>query len=210
MFVWSKKERTMVDDWRVSGIATDIFFAPDTFESLDDFSGRAAFYASAEALEPIHADLLIQDVSFSVAEHLQLESHIGESFGVLALGMAPLTADISSVMPLCEGNPSRVNMLDAYVNRLRVSAVARTGVLPQRRCADAVMGLALTGMRLSYDTHMPGAALLNMSAVVFSVHVGTLFWDFEHGKLRNRLGISSSDTSGEAVEREASNGGGQG
>ena len=71
----------MVDDWRVSGIATDIFFAPDTFESLDDFSGRAAFYASAEALEPIHADLLIQDVSFSVAEHLQLESHIGESSG---------------------------------------------------------------------------------------------------------------------------------
>lgn len=39
----------MADDWRVSGIATDIFFAPDTFESLDDFSGRAAFYASAEA-----------------------------------------------------------------------------------------------------------------------------------------------------------------
>lgn len=103
-----------------------------------DFSGRAAIIYKDELA---NIDLVIHHVNFSYSENHQVTPHMGDTFNTVFFGKAPLEINVQATLPDSLENFGKTNLMDAYKNYYRATAVARTGIAPTLRCK----GMNFTG-----------------------------------------------------------------
>ena len=82
-------------------------------------------------------------------------------------------------------NYGKQYLVDCYKNRLRLSAVARTGNVPVLRCLDSVYTGPVTGMQLSESGAQEDVLIVTFTMLVLSLNVslnGSLVtFDYLHG-----------------------------
>ena len=161
---------------------SDALFAYGSYYSKDDFSGRAVIGVAGA---PAMVDLLIQDIALSPAEHMQLDKHIGNTFGMVAFGKAPLVASISGVLadsPLTYG---RAALTELYIRALRLEATARSGKLPTLAFLNAVLHGPLISLRLEESAASEDTLQVGMDMLVFALQAAgdgtSVLLDYAHG-----------------------------
>lgn len=191
---------TNATDWRKPTTPEDMLSALDSLYSPDDFTGRAAFYESATATSPLDIDLLVQSIQFNLEEHLQLSHYVGDIFGAICFGKKPLHMTVSCVLVDGPENYGKQYLVDCYKNRLRLSAVARTGNVPVLRCLDSVYTGPVTGMQLSESGAQEDVLIVTFTMLVLSLNVshnGSLVtFDYLHGTDGVSDSVSNSATDG--------------
>lgn len=172
-------------DWRKPTTPEDTLAALDSLYSPDDFTGRAALYESETATTPLDIDLLVQSVQFNIEEHIQLSQYVGDIFGAICFGKKPLHMTVSCVLADGPENYGKQYLVDCYKNRLRLSAVARTGKVPVLRCLDSMYSGPVVGMQLSERSSQEDVLIVTFTLLVLSLHVahgGNLVtFDYLHG-----------------------------
>lgn len=172
-------------DWRKPTTPEDTLAALDSLYSPDDFTGRAALYESETATTPLDIDLLVQSVQFNIEEHTQLSQYVGDIFGAICFGKKPLHMTVSCVLADGPENYGKQYLVDCYKNRLRLSAVARTGKVPVLRCLDSMYSGPVVGMQLSERSSQEDVLIVTFTLLVLSLHVahgGNLVtFDYLHG-----------------------------
>lgn len=112
-------------------LTSDTLIPLSTLEtSYDDFSGRVAIYENTTSTSPFKIDLVVQNVSYSINEVLQLEENIGNMFSVLPLGMGSMLLTVNGVLLDPGNNYGKDYFMDYYRNYLRIEVVARRGKMP--------------------------------------------------------------------------------
>ena len=111
---------------------------PMTTLDTADFSGRAAIVYKDELAK---IDLIIHHVNFSYSENHQVTPHIGDTYSTVFFGKAPMEINVQATLPDSLENFGKTNLMDAYKNYYRATAVARTGIAPTLRCK----GMNFTG-----------------------------------------------------------------
>lgn len=171
-------------DWRKS-YWTDRLSALNSLRSKEDFSGRAALYASQTDLQPMEIDLLVQNVNFVLAEHMQITQHIGDTFGAMPFGKAPMEATISAVLADTQQTFGKQYLIDAYKNKLRLSAVARTGKIPVLRCENTILRGPFTALRITEASTSEDTVIVVLTMLVMSYSLiknrSTIVFDYVHG-----------------------------
>ena len=185
-------------DWRTT-FHTDSLSALSSLRSMDDFSGRAALYLSAGDTTPLQVDLFVQNVNFAIGEHIQISPYLGDIFGAVAFGKAPMSATISAILADSQKTYGKQYLVDAYKNRLRLSAVARTGVVPVLRCENSVFRGPLLAMRITEESSSEDTAIVILTMIVMSYTVirgmSSVVFDYVHG-------IEKVESSEEAFEEQ--------
>lgn len=172
-------------DWRRPTTPEDTLSALDSLYSPDDFSGRAALYESATATTPLEIDLFVQNIQFNLEEHIQLFQYVGDIFGAVCFGKKPLHMTASCVLADGPENYGKQYLVDCYKNRLRLSAVARTGNVPVLRCLDSTYSGPIVGMQLSESSTQEDVLIVTFTMLVLYLNVahdGSLVtFDYLHG-----------------------------
>ena len=82
-------------------------------------------------------------------------------------------------------NYGKQYLVDCYKNRLRLSAVARTGNVPVLRCLDSTYSGPIVGMQLSESSTQEDVLIVTFTMLVLSLNVahdGSLVtFDYLHG-----------------------------
>lgn len=165
----------------MAALPSDTLFALGSTWSKDDFSGRAVLGVEGA---PAGADLLIGSVAFTLAEHIQIDPHLGSGFGVAAFGKAPLVATVGATLLDTSATSGRAALLDLYTGELRLEAAARTGRLPTLCFLNVALygpflSLTLEESSASEDTVQVGMELLVFKLQGFGTPPVTV--DFAHG-----------------------------
>jgi len=172
-------------DWRSASVYTDSFSALDSLSSYDDFSGRAALYQSQAAASPLEIDLLVQNISFTLAEHIQVTPHIGNTFGAIAFGKAPMQATVSCALADPGTNFGKQYLVDAYKNRLRLEAVAKSGAVPVLRFENGMLRGPLLSLRVSEQSTQEDLVTVVFVLFVLSFSLvrggNSIVFDYVHG-----------------------------
>lgn len=177
---------TSVTGWRSrSGISTDVLYAIDTLESVEDFSDRAAIYSSVTASEPFNLDLMFQSIDYNFAEHNQVVPQIGQSFSAYFFGKTNMQVATSVFLIDTGVNYDKTYLMDTYRNYLRLEAVARRGVAPVLILPNAALTFACNSMSIQQTANMEGFLTLSMSLIViqavFMSDSYTIQLDYRHG-----------------------------
>lgn len=150
----------------VSGYPSDSLMALLPYGSRDDFTGRAAIYESANATAPANLDLFVNSVEVPLKEYIQIEKHIGNTLSLHAPGRAPSIISISAELVETRLNFGKQYLLELYQNRLRLEAVARTGVVPVFEFVRAAIEGPFLTMRITDSTSSEDTLLVNMTMLV--------------------------------------------
>ena len=158
--------------------ATQTYFASD-FSSIAKFVILDSDKSAEEAKEggSLDVDLMVNNVSFSLAEHNSLHPYLGDMFGVHYYGKSPVTADISAMLIDTENNFSKPYLLQLYKNKLRVRAVAKTKVCPCLVFPGITLQGPLVSMSLVENSESPDTV-----AVVFRMIVIRLMTTGQEGE----------------------------
>lgn len=154
------------NDWRTTS-KDDSLAALDSLWSYDNFENRAAWYASLDEATPVSLDLLVQNIDFTLGEHVQVQPHVGETFGHIAFGKAPLTATVTCVLVDTPVNYSKQHLVDLYKNTLRLTAVALRRTTPVLRGVNTFLQGPCVSMRITETSSQPQDVI----AVVFEILV---------------------------------------
>ena len=153
-------------DWRKPQDPSDLLFALNSYYSKEDFSGRAAIYESVSALKPLNIDLVVHSADIVLDEHIQVIDHIGDSFSVFSFGKAPLNVTYTAVMPDSHKTYGKQYLVDAWKNKLRLSAVARTGKVPIMQFTTHFVTGPFTSMRITENSQSEDTLTVVLSMLV--------------------------------------------
>lgn len=163
----------------------DRMASTSTLESYDDFSGRAALYDSSSSDKPFPVDIIVQEIDFALAEHIQMEPHIGNTFSFIPFGKDKMSATVSIILPDSGANKGKSDFMDVYRNYWRLEAVARRGVAPVLALPNAALSCACTSLHIQetgeVDDCINIAATLAIFKAVFSSQTSSICYDYIHG-----------------------------
>jgi len=147
--------------------AAEIFLTSDgqsrLSEVADNFSvmdgtGIKSLFAEGK----LKVDLVIHSVGFRYADHNLLIPNIGDTFYHYFYGRKPMRLNIQGVVFDFYGNRGKPDFLYAYNYLLRISMVARTGILPRIKFRKCVVGGAFLNLKFNPSSetldHVPFTA----------------------------------------------------
>lgn len=173
----------------------DLLFAKDsqgTYDNFNYYEGRAAIYEEIFADKPLNIDLFIRNVDFRLEEHIQVSPHVGDTFGITCFGKAPLIATFSGILADTQITFGKQYLVDAWKNRLRLTAVARRGKIPVIKYENMAYQGPFLKMRITEDSKSEDSIIVVLEMLVTQMQAvgdGTpVFFDYVHG-------VESDDTS---------------
>ena len=174
-----------VSSWRSrSPIVEDRLWAVDSLYGSDDFSNRAILQDTPNRNGSLKIDLLIQNVHFTMNEHIMHTAHIGETFSAVPFGKAPLELQAQAVLADTQITYGKQFLIDAYKNKLRLSAAARTGNTPALFYLNSMVLGPLVSMRVTESSNSADTCLVTFSMLVELYLVygedGPLVFDYRH------------------------------
>lgn len=153
-------------DWRKADEPSDNLWAVDSVWSYDDFSGRARLYEDNTFKNPLDIDLVITNIDIPIDEKTQVSPHVGDSFGEVHFGKAPMQASISAILVDTPKNFGKQWLIDAYKNKLRLSAVARTRKIPVLVYATHMLQGPFISLRITENSRSEDTITVNMRMLV--------------------------------------------
>jgi len=162
---------TVNNDWRDGVDPSDLLYAMNSYYSKEDFSGRAAIYESATATKPLNIDLIVTNVDLNLDEHIQVSEHIGDTFGIICFGKAPLQVTYSCILPDTQRTYGKQYLIDAYKNKLRLTAVARTGNIPVMQFATHAIKGPFISLRVTERSSSEDTLIVIMTMFVTELKV---------------------------------------
>ena len=160
-----------------------------------DFSGRARIIAHYKELD---IDLVLTGMTMTLADHLQVEAHQGDTYSTLTFGKSPAQVRCTGVLPETPDNFGRVNLANAYKNILRMYAVSRTGEVPVLRVKGIDIYGPWTSMSLTDRSASEDTVDVTFAIAVTKIQaVGDtnfVMADYENGEHLEAFGVSSSVT----------------
>jgi hypothetical protein len=173
------------NDWRKEDSPSDLLFALDTYYSFENFTGRAAIYDDATAESPLDIDYIITNIDLNLDEHIQVSEHVGNSFGVICFGKAPLQVTFSGVLADTQKTFGKRFLIDAYKNKLRLGAVARTGIIPVVKFGNHALHGPFISMRITENSMSEDTLTVIMTMFVTEMQVigedEPIVFDYVHG-----------------------------
>lgn len=192
-------------DWRKDGDPSDLLFALDSQYSYDTFEGRAAIYESADSPLPLDIDLFIRNIEIRLEEHIQVSTHVGETFGIMCFGKAPLRVNFSGILADTQKNFGKLYLVDAYKNKLRLGAVARRGKIPVIVFGTHALQGPFIGMQISENSASEDTITVVITMLLTALQItgegAPLLFDYAHGVesdnptdfIGNPLGLTEED-----------------
>ncbi len=120
-----------------------------TLDSTDDFSGAASFlYKDGKA----SLDLFITSIDYVLSENCQIFSHLGDTYSSIYFGKRPMELTIEAILPDSTENFGKTNLVNAYKNYFRVSAVSRLKEAPTLLCKNFRFTGPLSKMVITEDS----------------------------------------------------------
>lgn len=172
-------------DWRRDGEPSDLLFARDSQYSYETFEGRAAIYESADSQLPLDIDLFIRSIDIRLEEHIQVATHVGETFGVMCFGKSPLRVTFSGILADTQVNYGKLYLVDAYKNKLRLGAVARRGKIPVVEFGAHALQGPFIGMQISESSTSEDTITVVITMLLTALQVvgegKPLLFDYAHG-----------------------------
>lgn len=170
---FDEKAQDLAKDWRKEDEPSDNLWAVNSVWTYDDYKGRARFYEDSTLKNPLDLDLIITHIDIPLDEKIQISPHIGDSFGFVPFGKSPLQVAISALLIDIPKNFGKQWLIDHYKNRLRLSAVARTGKIPVLVYATHMLQGPLISMRITEDAKSEDTITVNlgMLAVAYEAQV---------------------------------------
>lgn len=172
-------------DWRRGGFPSDLLFARDSQYSYEDFDGRARIFESADSPSPLNIDLFIRNIDVRLEEHIQVSNHIGETFGIMCFGKAPLRVTFSGILADTQLNYGKVYLVDAYKNKLRLGAVARRGKIPVLEFGTHALQGPFIGMQISESSASEDTITVVITMLLTALQIvgdgKPLLFDYVHG-----------------------------
>ena len=203
--------RSSVNDWRTSETPSDLLFAVDTWHDFESFSGRAAIYESMGAAAPLNLDYVISRIDVNLDEHIQVSEHVGDTFGIICFGKAPLQVNFSGTLIDTQKTYGKQYLIDAYKNKLRLFAVSRTGLIPKVQFGNHCLCGPFISMRVteqsqSEDTLVVILTMLVTQYIATDPNAEQIVFDYTHGvEEAANTGLSASivnTSSQEVSERD--------
>lgn len=180
-----RPEKTQNGDWRRKDEPSDLLWARDSKWSYDDFSGRAAIYESATESSPLKVDLFIHELDIRLEEHIQLSTHIGETFGIACFGKAPMRLTFSAVLADTQKTYGKMYLVDAYKNKLRLGAVARRGKIPMLVYANHAFEGPFISMQINENVNSADTLIVVFTMLLTAMQVTgngpVVLLDYAHG-----------------------------
>lgn len=172
-------------DWRRNDEPSDLLFARDSQYSYETFEGRAAIYESADSPLPLDIDLFVRNIDIRLEEHIQVATHVGETFGIMCFGKSPLRVTFSGILADTQVNYGKLYLVDAYKNKLRLGAVARRGKIPvvvfgTHALQGPFIGMQISESSTSEDTITVVITML-LTALQIAGEGSPLLFDYVHG-----------------------------
>lgn len=158
-------------DWRSETSPSDLLVALNSYYSYDDHTGRAAIYEHDQATKPLDIDLIVTGIDLNLDEHIQVTEHIGDTFGIICFGKAPLQVTYSGVLVDSQKTFGKQYLIDAYKNTLRLSAVARTGKVPLMQFATHYIKGPFISLRLNESSESEDTITVVLSMIVTELKV---------------------------------------
>lgn len=172
-------------DWRKSDEPSDLLFARDSQCSYETFDCRAKIFESITDPLPLNIDLFIRNIDVRLEEHIQVATHIGESFGITCFGKAPMRVTFSGVLADTQNTYGKQYLVDAYKNKLRLGAVARRGKIPVLEFGTHALQGPFLSMRLSESSESEDTVIVVMSMLLTAIQIvgdgKPLHFDYVHG-----------------------------
>lgn len=173
------------EDWRRNDEPSDLLFARDSQWSYETFEGRAAIYESAEAAAPLNIDLFIHNVDIRLEEHIQVSTHVGETFGIMCFGKSPLRVTFSGILADTQLNYGKLYLVDAYKNKLRLGAVARRGKIPVVVFGTHALQGPFIGMQIRESSTSEDTVTVVITMLLTALQIvgegEPLLFDYVHG-----------------------------
>ena len=160
-----------ISDWRNSTTPSDLLFALDSYWSKDDFTGRAAIYEDENTVQALNIDLVITNVDLTLDEHIQISEYVGDNFGIVCFGKAPLQVTFTATLPDTQLTYGKQYLVDAYKNKLRLSAVARTGKIPVVQFATHYIQGPFISLRITESSQSEDTFVVIMTMIVTQLKV---------------------------------------
>lgn len=193
-------------DWRRNDEPSDLLFARDSQYSYETLEGHAAIYESADSPLPLNIDLFIRNIDIRLEEHIQVTTHVGETFGIMCFGKSPLRVTFSGILADTPVNYGKLYLVDAYKNKLRLGAVARRGKIPvvvfgTHALQGPFIGMQISESSTSEDTITVVITML-LTALQIAGEGSPLLFDYVHGVesdnptdfIGNPFGLTVEDT----------------
>lgn len=160
-----------------------------------DFSGRARIIAHYKELD---IDLVLTSMDLTLADHLQVEAHQGDTYSTLVFGKSPAQATCTGVLPETPDNYGRVNMANAYKNILRLYAVSRSGEVPVLRVKGIDIYGPWTTLTMTDRSDSEDTVDVTFTIAVTKIQaVGDtnfVMADYENGEHLEAFGVGASIT----------------
>ena len=136
--------------------------------SHDDFD-QAAYFTDSLGGKRLPIDMFITSVQTNLAEHIQTESHIGDTLYVAAYGKSPAKANVSGVLVDARGFGGRAELMALYRDKLRVSSAASAGSMPALVLPNMVIVGPVEKMSLRASSENHGLFQVSMSMLILKV-----------------------------------------
>jgi len=120
--------------------------------------------------EEISLPFVVTSVSFRHEEFQKLMPHLGDTFSLYFYGKSPVIMQISGYLLDDLNNNGKSKLVDLYNTLFKISAIARSGIVPSfgfLRSGAAVGGLT---MNLSETSSMEDVLQVSMSFIVFDLY----------------------------------------
>lgn len=172
-------------EWRTTETPEDLMFAIDSYYSKDDFSGRAAIFEDETALKPLDIDLFIQNIDVNFDEHIQFTPHASDTFGIVCFGKAPMRLIITATLADTQITFGKQYLVDAYKNKLRVTAVSRTGKVPVLKYGNYAISGPFISLKITQNANSEDTLIVVLTMIVTNYQIvgeeEPLIFDYIHG-----------------------------
>lgn len=167
--------------WRTEEIPEELLFAIDSWYSYDDFNKATRIYAG----DPLEIDIFINNINLILEEHIQLSDHVADTFSVTCFGKAPTQVQYSGRLVDTFQNYGKLYLIDAWKNKLRLGAVARTGVVPHVLFGTHAIEGPFVSMRLNQTSDSADTLVVILTQLVTKITITgektPLVFDFTRG-----------------------------
>ena len=149
----------------------------------------------------IPLDIFVQSMDFQLGEHHITSEYQGNYFGSLYFGKSPIVVNVVAYLLDNSAAHGKQALLEYYKNKLRLTAVANTGVLPR----FTLKGYDFAGpwfmLRITESARSEDVLAVVFSFLALTIHgtgsTSSFYLDFTHGgRLKSGDAVSIADMAG--------------
>ena len=133
--------------------------------SVMEHSNLPSYFPDGE----MKIDMVISNASYNYKDHNQLLPVIGDTFYHFFYGKSPMTLGLQGVVFDVKGPKAITDFKDIYKYLLRISMVAKTGIIPKIMFKNCIVSGAFLSLQTSHNSETYDHATFEAKVLVFKL-----------------------------------------